>query len=177
MDAGALTLIKMLETDDDRLIDVAVLALTKLTSNEDSHDLIVLHNGIKLLVQLLVDGVHDQRRYAALALNNLAANYRYQISQAGAVRLLCKLVSRGTRNEKLEATSALSTLARDDPVNCAVIADHGGAAALVDLSNSQDKQQAAAASHTLGVIGSSIDLVGSYHKTTRRARRRRKRDA
>lgn len=153
VDAGALPLIKMLKTGDDRLIDVAVLALTELMSNEDSHDVVVLHNGIKLLVQLLVDGVRDQRRYAALALNNLAASYRYQISQVGAVRLLCKLVSNGTSNEKLEAASALGTLAREYPVNCAVIADHGGMAALVALSNSKDKQQAAAATHTLGVIG------------------------
>lgn len=157
------SLIKMLETGDDRIKNVAVASLAKLTSNKELHDDVVLFNGIKLLVQLLNEGISDQRRYTALALNNLAANYRYLISQAGDVRLLCKLVSDGTKNEKTEAASALGTLARQDPVNCAVVAGHGGIAALVALSKCEGMKQTAAV-HTLEVIDSSSDIVLLYRK-------------
>lgn len=95
---GAIPFLRnQLETGTDRHKEAAAFALSILTSSEASHDDTVRNKGIELQIPLLKD-IHDQKRYSALALGNLAASdasHRSRIANACAIPSLCDLVANG----------------------------------------------------------------------------------
>lgn len=152
---GAIPLLaSLLNSGSERQKGNAVFALVNLTASEVNNAVIAQHNGIKLMVAMLT-GTNDHARYAAQALGNMSAKnatHRNAIVEAGAIPLLCQLVTIGTDKQKNEAAFALGNLARDSRETCAAIAENDGIKGLVELLYGIGRPKLAAM-RTIGIIG------------------------